>query len=318
MRAAVRLLPAACALAVCGGAQAISLPLARGADATFDVYISNAAGSTVAFPSFVALLPPSWAWDGYGLTTLTPACSLQPASINVLLNAIRIVVDEVPAHGSIRCSIAAHRKAESLYAIQLGFANDTSTPATVTLDDRGWTIGPLADLAISARQVPPFPAIGGGEGIVEVTLTNHGPWDVLHADFGYCQDIRIAPFVLDNAIAGGCAGAASGMACFALGPPSVQFGVGTLTAHETKSCRLRVVAGAPLTAPIAFPVTIISESPSASGEYPTDPDDGNDRTDLVIAPRTAAVPTGSATPLLPIVLVLATWIGRRVRLRTGA
>lgn len=155
-----------------------------------------------------------------------------------------------------------------------------------------------------------MPPSGSKVGFVKITVGNKGPWDVQDADFGYCQDVSLAPFTLDNDLPGGCGIAQNGPACFATGLPSVQFSVGPLAANQTKSCVLRVTANAPLTTAIGFPLFLVGEPQSASGEYPSDPDSRDNMTSLILAPSiVSAAPLGNAVwMILPGLLALSGWM----------
>jgi len=190
------------------------------------------------------------------------------------------------------------------YAFEAGFEPASYLPPGITLSDTNWIVGPIADLSIESQQVDPFPLSGNQIGFVKITVGNKGPWDVKHADFGYCQDSALAPFTLNSDVPGGCGAAQSGPACFATGAPSVQFGVGSLAAQQTKSCVLRVTANAPVTASIGFPLFLVGEAQSSSGEYPVDPNLGDNMTELVLAPSFASpVPIGDAAWVIPLGLL---------------
>jgi hypothetical protein len=290
-----------------GSACAVAVPLAQGADTTFTVEIDNVSSSDITRAYFESLRPVPWAWSEYTVTTLnSPLCSIGNGSIG-LLDSVELSAGPIPAHGSASCSIHVHRTAASLYVLELGFQPSANGPANATLNDEAWIIGPLADLSIVARQAGPIPQPDQRLGFIRVTISNRGPLDVQDADFGYCQDSAAAPFVLDGDVSGGCATATSGPICFGDGLPSVQFGVGALAANETKSCLLRVTANAPLVKPVSFPVYLLEDWQSRSGEFPADPDDSNDVSDLVLTAQVpVAVPAGSILRfLLPCLLLLA-------------
>ncbi|HXR62664.1 MAG TPA: hypothetical protein VN720_03845 [Rudaea sp.] len=278
-------------------ANAIAVTVARDADVTFSVEMTNASSSDIPRAHFDSLVPLPWAWSEYTLTTLhSPLCSLGNSSVAGHA-AIELSAGPIPAHSSVVCSIGVHRTASSLYALQLAFAPDTNSAAEATLIDAVWAIGPLADLSIAAHQVGPFPAPGQRNGLIKISVSNRGPLDVLDADFGYCQDTAAAPFVVNTDLPGGCAVASSGLYCFDTGGPSVQFGVGSLAANQTKSCLLQITANAPLFEPVSFPVSFAGAWQSADGEYPIDPDDSDNFSSLVLAPR-SALPVPVGTPLL--------------------
>jgi hypothetical protein len=286
-------------------ASAIAVAVARGADVTFVVKVNNASSSDIPRAYFDSLMPVPWAWSEYTLTTLDPIlCSLGNSSV-AGHSAIELSAGPIPAHGSVVCSIGVHRTASSLYALQFGFGSGADSAADATLTDAVWTIGPLADLSLVVRQVDPFPLPGQREGLIEISVSNRGPLDVLDADFGYCQDTFAAPFVLDAALPDGCGVAASGPYCFGTGGPSVEFGVGALAANQTRSCLLRATATAPLFEPVAFPIYISGDWQSADGEYPADPDDSNNFGSLVLAAHAARpIPVGGALPYLLSCLLL--------------
>jgi hypothetical protein len=294
-----------------GNAAAIIIPLARGADATFVVTVNNPTSNDIPRAYFETLQPVSWVWSGYLVEAMnSPLCSIGGGNLYFPLNSVQFSVGPISAHGSVPCSIHVHRNDSSLYALGLGFQK-ANPPSEATLGDPVWIVGPLADLSIDTRQVKPIPLPSERVGFVEVSVTNSGPLDVQHGDFGYCQDTASAPFVLDNEVPNGCGAAYFGPFCFSTGGPSVQFGVGALAAGQSKSCVLRVTANDPLNAPIAFPLFLVGDLQSPSGEYPTDPDPGNDMTELTLSSRAPEpVPLGNVNWILVAGLVSLV-VGRR-------
>lgn len=258
------------------------------------VQVKNPTPNDISRAYFETLQPTSWVWSGYLVEALnSPLCSVGYGNMYFPLNTVQLSVGPISAHSSVSCSIHIHRSDSSLYALGLGFQK-ANPPSGATLSDPGWLVGPLADLSIVTHQVKPIPLRGERVGVVEVSVTNHGPLSVQHGDFGYCQDTYNAPFVLDNEVPNGCGAAYFGPFCFSTGGPSVQFGVGALTPGQSKSCTLRVTANDPLTAPIGFPLFLVGDLQSSSGEYPADPDFGNDMAELVLSPRAPEpVPLGS-------------------------
>jgi hypothetical protein len=310
MREPPRLLASVAALiatTIAPHADAIVLPLARGADATFSVVISNSTSSDIPLATFEGLAPLPWVRPEYSVTTLNPTiCSIGYGSLNgTLFESFEISAISLAARSAVTCSIHVHRAALSYYAFEAGFQPASGLSAGVTLSDTSWIFGPVADLSIASQQIDPFPSSGNRIGLVEVTVSNKGPWDIQHADFGYCQDTALAPFILDNGLPGGCGVAQSGPDCFGTGAGSVQFGIGPLAAGQSKSCMLRVTSNAPLTTPIGFPLFLVGEPQSASGEYPADPDPSDNMTTLAIAPSsTSAVPFGDANWIVLLGLAL--------------
>ena len=306
------LIPAATATVVAGHAGAVVVPLPRDADATFAVTISNSTSNDVPLAMFEGLAPPPWVQAEYSVATLNPTiCSVGYGSLNgTLFESFEISATSVAANRSVTCSIGVHRDATSYHAFEAGFQPANYLPPGIVLNDTSWIVGPVADLSIESQQIDPLPLSGSQIGFVKITVGNKGPWDVQQADFGYCQDTALAPFTLNNDVPGGCGVAQSGPVCFATGSPSVQFGVGSLAANQMKSCVLRVTANAPLTAPVGFPLFLVGEPQSSSGEYPADPNPSNNMTELVIAPSIVnAVPLGNvAWMILSGLLALIGWI----------
>jgi len=294
-------------------ASARVIPLAQGADTTFVVTIGNATSSDIPLAVFGGMSLFSPGQTEYSVVVLNPGvCSVGFGTLpGTIFRSFDLSGGPVPAHGSVVCSIQIHRDALSHHALEAGF-QPFNMPPGVTLSDTEWYIGPIADLSIKARQVDPFPRLGQQVGFTRITIRNRGPWDVQHADFGYCQDSVFAPFTLDNNLPNGCGAAYYGPACFATGLPSVQFGVGSLAAGQTKSCLLRVTANEPLTTTIGFPLGFVSEPVSLNYERPVDPYTYDNMTDLEIAPLAVVpVPAGSELWLiLPVLLVLSGWLAR--------
>jgi hypothetical protein len=299
----------AAAAVIEGQSSAIVLPLARGGNATIAVTISNSTSNDIPLATFEGLAPLPWVQAEYSFAALTPTvCSVGYGNLDgSLLESFEISTTSLPANSAVVCSIGIHRDASSYHAFETEFQPASYLAPGITTSDASWIIGPVADLSIESRQISPWPLPGSLVGFVRITIGNKGPWDVQHADFGYCQDSVTAPFALDNDVADGCGAAQSGPVCFATGLPSVQFGVGPLAANQTTSCVLRVIANAPLTALIGFPAFLVDEPQSSSGEYPADPDPSDNVTALTVAPsEVSAVPLGyAAWAILSGLLALA-------------
>ncbi|MGN6518251.1 MAG: hypothetical protein ACTHK2_02365 [Dokdonella sp.] len=100
--------------------------------------------------------------------------------------------------------------------------------AQIMLRETDWIFGSLVNISLRSEQLVPFPAVGESTGLVRVTATNHGSWDLDRVDFGACQGAVVAPFWLDGGFPGGCDDEAYGPTCFAVGPPSMQFALHNL------------------------------------------------------------------------------------------
>lgn len=266
---------------------ALSIALARGADAEFSVTISNSTDVVVPSAVFEGLAPPAWIQREYSISTLNPTtCSVGYGNLGgTLFPSFEISASSVPAHGAVTCSIQVHRASTSFRAFVASFQPINGMPAGIAVSDIDWIIGPIADLSIRSQEVNPWPLPGQRAATVEIVVSNKGPWDVTHADFGYCQDVVVAPFELDNDVPGACEAAVNGPACFSTGLSSVQFGISSVAAGQTKSCNLRVTAIAPITAPIGFPLFLVGEPQSSTGEYPADTNMSDNVIDLVVAPE---------------------------------
>lgn len=285
-------------------------PLPRGGEAIFTVYIVNAAG--IDLPSVEFESNPVVSPDAYVLESLKPdACEVQNG---VLTEGLTVVLRAAPvlAHSTVNCPLRMRRSASSDWPAGLTFNPSLNVPAGVALSDSDWVFGPILDLSLQAEQIPPFPDVGERTGYVRITAHNEGPWYVDDVTFGYCQDFVLAPFVLDNAIPGGCDDGGHGPACFETGAPSVEYSMHGFSSGETKSCVLRVTANDPLVGPVGFGISLVDRYHLEGDEILQDYDHRNDKTSLIMAPISGAQPVVAA-PIsrgaIAMLVALLLWLG---------
>lgn len=246
----------------------------------------------------------------YVLESLSsPTCEVQNGALGSGATVV-LSVAPVPARSTVDCILKMHRSPLSEWPAVLEFTPSANSPADVSLSDIEWVFGPVLDLSLQVEQVPPFPSIGERTGLVRVTVHNTGPWYVDQVDFGYCQDVALAPFTLDNALPDGCADALRGPYCWAVGGPSVQFGMTELSPGETKSCLLRATATEPLIELVRFGIAMVDDILLQGDEFLQDYDDDNDQDILEIAPirgaeQSVAVPVSSWVTVMLIGIFLA-------------
>lgn len=279
--------------AIHGQARALVIPLQRGEEKTFTVEIANTTRVDAEEAVFEAR--PIAAPDAY---TLEPAES-GPCNVRngVLHDPLRVQLraGPLPALAKIQCRLRMRRSKDSDGPSYLGFEENPPGNPGIRLGDAAWLFGPVMDVSLQAAQLRPYPAPGEREGIIEITVHNSGPWPVDRVDFGYCQDAATAPFELDNQLPGGCLQASFGPTCLAIGPPSVQFGIGELEPGETKSCLLKAVAHEPLRTAVRFEIGIVDFGYLVGDDIVQDFDRGNDAATLQLSPR-----SGAADPAAPV------------------
>jgi len=285
-------------------------PLPQGGETAFTVSIVNPttnSAASVAFESIpvVSILP-----GVYVLESLSsPQCEIQNGVLDANIPVV-LSVAPVPARSTVHCSLKIRRSLTSDQPAGLEFKPSPNTPADIYLSSVDWVFGPVVDLALHVEQIQPFPAVGEHTGFVRVAVHNTGPWYIDQVNFGYCQDLVVAPFELDNALPDGCAEAGFGPTCWDVGEPSIQFSVVGLSPGETKSCVLRATAHEPLTEPIRFGISLVEDVYVEGDDLLHDFDESNDRATLEIAPisgaqRPVSVPISPAAVAALIGIFLA-------------
>jgi hypothetical protein len=220
----------------------------------------------------------------YVLESLSsPMCEIQNGILDPW-TAVVLSAPTVRAHSTVICSLKIRRSPTSDGLAGMDFKPSANSPPEIYLSDSDWIFGPILDLSLHIEQIQPFPAIGERVGFVRVEVHNTGPWFVDEVNFGYCQTFGFAPFTLENSLPDGCAEASRGPCCFAVGGPSVEFGITQLSPGESKSCVLRVTANNPLIEPIRFGVSRVDDAYLVRDEMLQDFDRGNDDAILEIAP----------------------------------
>lgn len=308
LRNVLALLPLA-ALFCCRVASAIAIDLARGEAANFEVSIVNdgASDAPAAFESMPLLYAP--AGDYVIDATDASPCQIENG---VLADGRMFVlsVASVPAHASLTCELHARRADTSQRPAIMIFQPAAITSPGIRLSDAAWSFGALTDISLRVRQIAPYPRVGESVGYVRVEVRNAGPSDVGHVDFGYCQDLMVAPFALDNALPDGCGEAEMGPSCFAVGPPSVQFGFDRLAAGETRSCVLRATALEPLSGRLAMGTSFVGSEYAGDQDqvydFRRDNDDAVISIELIAGAISAiATPTASTRSIVAMTTLLA-------------
>jgi hypothetical protein len=288
----------------CRAACAMAIDLARGDEATFEVSIVNetASDAPAAFHATPLLYAPA---GDYVIDV--PDASPCEISNGVLTDGRTFVlsVASVGAHSDVTCALRVHRANTSQRPASLFLQPDPVTPSGVGLGDAAWAFGALTDISLRVSQIAPFPHVGESVGYVRVEAHNAGPSDVGHVDFGYCQDLVIAPFALDNAVPDGCGEAEMGPGCFAVGPPSVQFGFDHLAAGETRSCVLRATALEPLTERIGMGTFLVDSEYAGNDDQVYDFVRDDDNVVISIEPIRGAI-LAVSTPASSLRSMLAT------------
>lgn len=286
---------------------ALTQPILRNGEPIFTVSIVNPTANNATSVAFESVPIVSSIPGVYVLESLSsPTCEIQNGVLGTVATVV-LSVALVPAHSTVNCSLKMSRSLMSDYLAGLEFNPSANSPDDIFLSDSDWVFGPILDLSLQVEQIRPFPNIGESTGLVRVTVHNFGPWYLDQVNFGYCQTFELAPFTLDNALPDACADANYGPTCWAVGAPSVQFGITALSPGETKSCVLRATANEPLVEPIRFGISLVNDSAYLEGdELLQDWDHHNDQATLEIAPisgagRSVAVPLSSS--------VIATLIG---------
>jgi hypothetical protein len=293
-------------------------PLPPGGETIFTVSVANSTASNVAPVLFEAT--PIVASGTYALESQSsPTCEIQNGTLDAIVPVV-LSIATVPARSTVHCSLKMRRLSTSDGPAALAFKPSSSTAAGISLSSIDWVFGPVVDLSLDVEQIQPFPTIGELTGFVRVTIHNTGPWQIDQVNFGYCQDLALAPFELDNALPDGCADAGYGPFCWAVGEPAVQFSIVGLAPGETKSCVLRATAHEPLIEPIRFGMSMVDDVYVEGDELVHDFDHGNDDATLEIAPASSeqvsfAVPVSSAAvaALIAILLTLGAAAAKRLR-----
>jgi hypothetical protein len=295
-------------------------PLPRGGERVFTVSIVNPTASSIASVSFESMPVVSILPGAYVLESLSsPSCEIQngvlDASVPVVLS-----VAPITARSAVHCTLKMRRSLTSDQSAGLEFRPSPNTPTAISLSSVDWLFGPVLDLSLQVEQIQPLPALGERTGFVRIAVHNSGPWHIDQVNFGYCQDVIVAPFELDNALPDGCADAGFGPLCWAVGQPSVQFSVAGLSPGETKSCVLRATAREPLAEPIQFGISMVDDVYVEGDELLHDFDHSNDYATFEIAPirgalRPVSVPTSSAAVATLIAILLASSAAAAMRSR---
>ena len=284
-------------------------PLTRGSETVFTVSIVNSTNNNAASAAFESIPVVSSIPGVYVLETLSsPTCEIQNGVLGTGATVV-LSVAPVPARSTVNCSLKMRRSPTSEFLVGLEFTPSTNSPVGISLSDSDWTFGPILDLSLRVDQIRPFPNIDDRTGLVRVTVHNSGLWYLHEVSFGYCQNFEPAPFTLDNALPDACADANYAPACWAVGPPSVQFSITELSPGETKSCVLRATADQPLIEPIRFGISMVNDLYVEGDEILQDFDHSNDHATLEIVPisgagRPVAVPVSSSVVAMLIGIFL--------------
>ena len=327
-RRTIPLLLSALLLGIHVPAKALTLPLHRGEQATFTIIARNPTAN-VAEAAFRSNPVVSGDPGTYTLVVIeSPLCEVIGGAMGGFPPPpVEIRFASLPAGSIAPCTLRVQRAADAIWPVTLRFERSTGTPGGIELSDSHWQFGPLVDVSLRSEQVEPFPSLGEHDGLIRIYVTNRSPWDIDRVDFGECQGPSVAPFILDNGFTGGCEQAELGPTCFAVGPPSIQFGISGIRAGETRSCLLRATALEALYQPVRFGLRLLTEFPLTSGdEWLFDYDTDNDLAILQLAPRAGpggaviAVPIDRQSVVAPlgILILLAAWrLLRRRRFSEG-
>jgi hypothetical protein len=180
-------------------------PLSPGGETIFTISVANPTGSNVASVSFES--SPIVAPGAYVLESQSsPTCEIQNGVLDEHVPVV-LSIAPLPARSTVHCSLRMRRSPTSDGPAGLGFEPSASTPTGISLSAFDWVFGPVVDLSLHVEQIPPLLMIGERISFVRVSVHNTGPWYIDQVNFGYCQDLVLAPFEPDNALPDGCADA---------------------------------------------------------------------------------------------------------------
>ncbi len=152
--------------------------------------------ASVAFESIPvvnAFLPGAYVLESLN----SPSCEIQngvlDASVPVVLS-----VAPIPARSTVTCSLKMSRSLTSDQPAGLGIRTLGDHAGRYLLVECRLVVRTVVDLSLHVEQIQPLPAVGERIGFVRVAVHNTGPWYIDQVNFGYCQDLVVAPFELDN------------------------------------------------------------------------------------------------------------------------